>query len=173
VNETSRPEAPDFGDPLGALRACHEDMLAQCEALEELVSHLHEAGFDAEVRRGIARTVQFFTTTAVQHHQDEEGDFFPILNRQSLKLADVVHRLRKDHEQLRTLWEQLFLDFKRGPALIEDPAFPEHVQAFCGAYRDHIGREEKELFTIARHILSSRQLEEIGRAMARRHGGRR
>ncbi|MGD2075989.1 MAG: hemerythrin domain-containing protein [Gammaproteobacteria bacterium] len=173
MNETSRPGTPDFSDPLGALHACHQDMLAQCQALEQLVTHLQDQGFDAEARTATARAVQFFTTTAVHHHQDEEVDLFPVLNRQSLKLADVVHRLRKDHEQLRALWDRLLTDLKRGPALVEDSAFAERVRAFCNAYREHIAREEKELFSLAQHILSHRQLEDIGRAMARRRGIRR
>jgi hemerythrin-like domain-containing protein len=173
MNDTPTPHTPDFSDPLGALRGCHQDMLARCESLEQLVEHLRDPGFDAQARSGIAAAVQFFTTVAVQHHQDEEDDLFPILNRQSLKLADVVFRLRKDHEQLRRLWEQLLLDFKKGPALAGDSAFPDHVEAFCTAYREHIRREEKELFSIAQHILSHNQLEDIGRAMARRRGIRR
>jgi len=173
MTDTPTPQPPDFSDPLAVLQGCHEDMLAQCEALENLVAHIRAHGFDADTRRRIAGTVQFFTTVAVQHHQDEETDLFPILNRQSLKLADIVFRLRKDHEQLHTLWDNLFLDFKKGPALAEDDAFADHVAAFCSAYREHIKRETRELLSMAQHILSHQQLEEIGRAMARRRGIRR
>jgi hemerythrin-like domain-containing protein len=173
VTDTPTSQRPDFSDPLAVLHACHQDMLAQCEALENLVVHIREHGFDADTRSRIAATVQFFTTTAVQHHQDEETDLFPILNRQSLKLADIVFRLRKDHEQLHRLWDTLFLDFKKGPALAEDDAFADHVAAFCSGYREHIKRETRELLSMAQHILSHQQLEDIGRAMARRRGIRR
>ena len=173
MTDTPTSQRPDFSDPLAVLHACHQDMLAQCEALENLVIHIREHGFDADTRSRIAATVQFFTTVAVQHHADEETDLFPILNRQSLKLADIVFRLRKDHEQLHTLWDVLFLDFKKGPALAEDDAFADHVAAFCGGYREHIKRETRELLSMAQHILSHQQLEEIGRAMARRRGIRR
>lgn len=165
--------AADFADPLAVLLSCHADMLAQCQALQQLVAHLREHGFDAQARSAIGQAVQFFSTAALQHHQDEEVDVFPILNRQSLKLADVVFRLRADHRQLHSLWERLLADLKRGPQLAEDGEFAAHVDAFCAAYRDHIRREEKELFDMARHILSHAQLEEIGRAMARRRGIRR
>jgi pyridoxamine 5'-phosphate oxidase len=173
MSDTPAPPSPDFSDPLAVLRACHEDMLAQCETLENLVTHIREQGFDADARSRIARTVQFFTTVAVQHQQDEETDLFPILNRQSLKLADIVFRLRKDHEQLRKLWDGLLLDLKKGPALADDHAFADQVAAFCSAYRDHIRRETRELLSMAQHILSNQQLQEIGRAMARRRGIRR
>jgi hemerythrin-like domain-containing protein len=173
MTDTPAQQAPDFSDPLAVLHGCHEDMLAQCEALENLVVHIRAHGFDADTRGRIAAAVQFFTTVAVQHHQDEEADLFPILNRQSLKLADIVFRLRKDHAQLHTLWDALLLDFKQGPALVEDDAFADHVAAFCSGYREHIKRETRELLSMAQHILSHQQLEEIGRAMARRRGIRR
>ena len=58
-------------------------------------------------------------------------------------------------------------------ALAEDGDFESRVTAFCDAYREHITLEEKELLSLARHILSHRQLEELGKAMARRRGLRR
>jgi len=170
MNDTPTPQSPDFGDPLAVLRACHDDMLAQCDALETLPAHLREHGLDADARGRIARSVQFFTTVALQHHQDEENDLFPILNRQSLKLADIVFGLRKDHQQLHRLWEQLLADFKTGPALAQDDGFAGRVSEFCNAYREHIRRETRGLFGMAQHILSSQQLKDIGRAMARRRG---
>ena len=173
MSETPTSKTPDFSDPLAVLRDCHDDMLAHCEVLDTLPAYLREHGLDAEARGRITRTVQFFTGVAAQHHQDEETDLFPILNRQSLKLADIVFRLRQDHEQLHQLWETLFLDFKKGPALPQDAAFADHVATFCNGYRDHIKRETSELLSMAQHILSRQQQEEIGRAMARRRGIRR
>ncbi len=163
----------DFKDPFGVLHACHDDMLDRCDTLEKLVAHIREHGLDAEARATIAAMVQFFTTSAVQHHQDEETDLFPIISRQSLKLADVVFRLRKEHEQLHELWDSLLLDFKKGAALPEDTGFPQHVRQFCAAYRAHIASENRELLSVAQHILSHQQLEDLGRAMARRRGIRR
>jgi hemerythrin-like domain-containing protein len=167
------PEVPDFSDPLGLLRACHERMLAQCGLLEKLVAHVAEKGVDAEARSAIARVIQYFTTSAAHHHQDEEVDLFPVLNRQSLKLADLVYRLKKDHEELDRLWAALHQSLKKGTALAQDAEFPAHVERFCAKYREHIRIENKELLTLAQHILSQRQLEDMGRAMAKRRGVRR
>jgi hemerythrin-like domain-containing protein len=173
MTDTLTPDIPDFDDPLGVLRACHERMLARCETLEKLPAHLAQNGLDDEARSAIAGVVKYFTTSAVHHHQDEEKDLFPILNRQSLKLADIVYRLKQQHGELDRLWDTLFSDLKKGPALADHPGFGKHIEAFCSAYRQHIAYEESELFDIARHILSSEQLEEIGDAMARRRGLRR
>ena len=170
MNNTLTPDIPDFDDPLGLLRACHERMLANCDTLEKLVPHLHDKGLDDEARSAITRIIHYFTTSAVHHHQDEEQDLFPLLNGQSLKLAEIIYQLKQDHQQLDTLWQQLAADLKQGATLPEDPDFPDHVAQFCTAYRTHIDTENRELLFLAQHSLSTHQLEEIGHAMAKRRG---
>jgi hemerythrin-like domain-containing protein len=167
------PELPDFNDPLGVLRACHERMLAQCETLQRLVAHVAAKGVDAEARSAIGKVVQYFTTSAVHHHQDEEVDLFPILNRQSLKLADLVYRLKQDHVELDRLWEKLHQAMKNGAALADNADFASDVEQFCTRYREHIKTENQELLMMAQHILSQRQLDDLGYAMAKRRGLRR
>jgi hemerythrin-like domain-containing protein len=170
MDQPPTPQSPDFSDPLAVLRACQQDILKQCEALEGLPAHISDQGFGAEARSRIGQAVQFFTTTAPQHQQDKESDLYPILNRQSLKLADILFRLRKEQQRLSELWDSLVLDFKKGAELVEDGTFPDRIGAFCNGYRDYIQRENRELLSMAQHILSHRQLEDIGRAMARRRG---
>lgn len=170
--ESLVPELPDFDDPLGVLRACHQRMLAQCETLEKLPAHIAANGVDAEARSAVNRIVTYFSTSAAHHHQDEEQDLFPLLNRQSLKLADLVHRLRQDHKNLDQLWQTLLADLKKPGALAENPDFGAHINAFCTAYRAHIDIENRQLLDMARHILSQKQLQEIGKSMARRRGQR-
>lgn len=167
------PELPDFDDPLGVLRACHERMLSHCDMLRKLPAHIADNGVDDEVRSAIRRIVTYFSTSAVHHHQDEEQDLFPILNRQSLKLADIVYRLKQEHETLDQLWQQLSADLNKPAALPENTAFVARIEAFCEAYTRHIAAENEELLSMAQHILSHKQLQEIGKSMARRRGLRR
>ncbi len=170
MNDGLIPDIPDFDDPIGLLRACHERMLANCDTLEKLVAHIGEKGFDMEAQSAISRVAKYFNTSAVHHHEDEEQDLFPLLNGQSLKLADLIYRLKQEHAKLDTLWQQLLADLKQGPALADNPDFAAHAEAFCTAVREHIDLENRELLFMAQHSLSSRQLEDIGRAMARRRG---
>ena len=172
MNESLIPELPGFDDPLGVLQACHERMLAQCDILEKLPAHIAARGVDDEARSAIRQVVTYFSTSAVHHHADEEQDLFPILNHQSLKLAEIVYRLRQDHEKLDQLWQTLSAELNKPATLAENTAFAEHAQAYCAACREHVTVENKELLSIAQHILSSQQLEDIGRAMARRRGQR-
>lgn len=164
------PAAPDFSDPLGLLRACHERMLQHCATLLKLADHITAGGVDAEAREAAARIYKYFSQAARHHHQDEEQDLFPRLARQSLKLADRVHARKQEHQNIEALWQQLVPLLTR-PAEINDPAaFQSLAQQFATAYRDHIRQENEELLEIAQHIFSREELRQIGEKMAERRG---
>jgi hemerythrin-like domain-containing protein len=167
------PESPDFNNPLGVLRADHERILEHCEILEKLVPHIAENGVDDEARSAISRVLHYFTTSAVHHHQDKEQNLFPIVNRQSLKLADIIYRLKREYGELVESWDRIQVDLKTPAALAGNKAFAGQVEKFCSDYRQHIAYETRELLGIAQHVLSQRQLEELGDAMARRRGVKR
>ena len=168
MNDALIAELPDFDDPLGLLKACHQRMLAHCETLEKLPQHIIDKGVDDEARSAIRRVINYFTSSAAHHHQDEEEDLFPILARQSLKLADHVNTARQQHRAISEAWETLQPGLK-DPALLNN----EQVRKFSSLYREHIAYEEKELLFMAQHILSHEQLDELGNRMARRRGVKR
>lgn len=171
LDDALTPALPGFDAPLDMLRACHQRMLAQCDLLDKLVAHIAERGVDEEARKAIGRVVTYFATSAVQHHRDEEEDLFPLLVRQSLKLADVVHSLRTQHTALNESWAELGALLKNPWGLADrQPDLAAAVGRFCALYRDHIHREEKELLVLAQHILSSQQLKTMGDNMAKRRG---
>ncbi len=173
MNNPLPAEIPDFSDPLGVLRADHERILEHCEILEKLLPHIAENGVDDEARRAISSVVHYFTTGAVHHHQDKEQNLFPIVNRQSLKLADIIYRLKREHAELTSSWNTIQGDLKTPAALQDNKVFATQVEKFCSGYRQHIAYEARELLGIAQHVLSQRQLEELGDAMARRRGVKR
>jgi hemerythrin-like domain-containing protein len=165
MTDNGLPEQlPGFDDPLGLLRACHGKMLAHCELLEGL-----PAAPDTAVAQQVLR---YFSSNAVTHHRDEEEDLFPRLNRQSMKLADLVHRLKQEHAELDRLWSEIATGLRRLAAAREEPAFREAVQAYCALLRDHIARENQEFLPLAASSLSRAALGEIGEAMAARRGVR-
>lgn len=165
--------APDFSDPLGLLRACHERILNHCDTLLKLVDHINSNGVDDEARKAAANIHRYFSTAAQHHHQDEEQDIFPRLARQSLKLADLVHQLKQEHQKLDTLWQELEPLLAR-PASLEDmEAFRSVANRFADAYRSHALKENEDLLDIAVHIFSSEELKAIGDSMAERRGQNR
>jgi hemerythrin-like domain-containing protein len=163
---------PGFDQPIALLRACHARMLVHCDLLEQLSANLGNPDKAEEVRAAARQVMTYFSTSARQHHQDEETDLFPLLRRQSLKLAELVHGLRQEHGELDTLWESIAADLKRLPDIGDRAAFGARVQAFCALTRRHIQRENMEFLPRAEGSLSHRQLQDIGAAMAARRGVR-
>ena len=170
ANTLFPPAAPDFSDPLGLLRACHERVLKHCDTLENLAAHLADKGLDQDAKEAAAQVHKYFSVAGKHHHQDEEQDIFPRLARQSLKLADLVHRLKQEHQAIDTLWAPLAPLLAR-PATIQDhDAFSALAQQFADAYRAHVRLENEDLLNMAQHIFSSDELKRIGEKMAERRG---
>jgi hemerythrin-like domain-containing protein len=165
MNDNGLPEdLPGFDDPIGLLRACHEKMLAHLDLLEGLVASPDTASAQQVVR--------YFTSSAPLHHRDEEEDLFPRLNRQSIKIAELIYSLKKDHEQLDRLWSELAPVLRQLPADGLESTFIEQVHAFCKLCREHIQRENREFLPLAAGSLSQQELGAVGEAMAARRGVR-
>jgi hemerythrin-like domain-containing protein len=163
---------PGFDQPLALLRACHTKMLAHCELLEQLSANLDNPDKAEEVRAAARQVMTYFSSSARQHHQDEEVNLFPLLRRQSLKLAELIHGLGQEHRELDALWESIATDLKRVQELGDPAGFAGRVHAFCELNRRHIRRENMEFLPRAESSLSQRQLQDIGAAMAARRGAR-
>jgi hemerythrin-like domain-containing protein len=161
---------PGFDQPLALLRACHTKILAHCDLLEQLVANPGDAGKEEENRNAVRQVVTYFSTSARLHHQDEEIDLFPLMSRQSLKLADLIHSLKQEHRELDALWESFAADLKRPQDVTDHAALASRVHAFCDLNRRHVTRENMEFLPRAESSLSTRQLKDIGAAMAARRG---
>jgi hemerythrin-like domain-containing protein len=171
MDEKGLPETlPGFDQPLALLRACHMKILAHCELLEHLVANLDDTGKETENRSAARQVTTYFSTSARLHHQDEEIDLFPLLTRQSLKLADLVHSLKQEHLELDTLWESIAADLKRLQDITDHAALADRVHAFCELNRRHVRRENMEFLPRAESSLSSQQLKDLGATMAARRG---
>jgi hemerythrin-like domain-containing protein len=171
MSEQGLPETlPGFEDPLALLRACHEKMLVHCDLLEALVARARCGEPDDAARKAAQDITRYFSGSAPLHHRDEEEDLFPRINRQSLRIAELVHTLKREHQELDRLWETLAPELRRIPGDGFSNAFPEAAARFCELYRQHIRRENRELLPLLASSLSSRELGYIGEAMAQRRG---
>jgi hemerythrin-like domain-containing protein len=171
MNEQGLPEAlPGFDDPLALLRACHQKMLAHCDLLETLVAQSRSGGLDDAARKASQDLTRYFSSSAPLHHRDEEEDLFPRINRQSLRIAELVHHLKREHQELDALWETLAPELRRIPGDGFSDAFLETAGRFCELSRQHIMRENMELLPLVASSLSQQELGYIGEAMAKRRG---
>ena len=167
-SDTGLPEnLPGFDDPIGLLRACHKNMQDHCELLAAL---LDKASLDDEARDAARKLSRYFSQSAPLHHRDEEEDLFPRINRQSLKTAELVHTLKKQHETLDALWNDIAPELKKLPADGFSDAFKQSAMEFSTLCREHIAMENRELLPLASNSLSQQALAEIGERMAARRG---
>ena len=160
--------APDFTDPLGLLRACHQRILGFCDLLEKVASHINNHGVDDEAKQAAKKIYRYFSTSAKLHHLDEEQDLFPLVVNQSLEITAIVHELKQEHITLDAVWNDIELLLAK-PASIEAVRdFSQRVDLFCLAYRQHVAKENKKFLPIAQHLISAEQLQELGYKMQKR-----
>jgi len=170
MNEASLHEnLPGFDEPLALLRACHKNIIAHCDMLDDLLAYINENGIDDEVRKSARGIERYFSTSAVLHHRDEEDDLFPRLNRQSIKIAELIQELKKEHARLDQLWETIAPELKRLPDSFSND-FMEAARDFCMLSRQHVNRENMEFLPLAAGSLSQLDLGDIGESMAKRRG---
>ncbi|NOY66532.1 MAG: hemerythrin domain-containing protein [Gammaproteobacteria bacterium] len=160
--------APDFNDPLGLLKACHQRILGFCDLLEKTVSHIQAKGLDDDAKQAIKKIHYYFSTAAILHHLDEEQDLFPLVIGESLKIATIIHDLKQDHVKLNNAWDDIEPLLAK-PASIEGTNnFNDLVDLFCTAYREHVAKENEGFLSMVQHILSTEQLQTLGKKMQER-----
>jgi hemerythrin-like domain-containing protein len=145
-------------------------MLAQCDLLDTLVAQSRSGGLDDAARKAAQDVTRYFSSSAPLHHRDEEEDLFPRINRQSLRIAELVHNLKREHRQLDTLWETLAPELRRIPGEGFSDTFLEAAGRFCELSREHIRLENMELLPLVASSLSQQELGYVGEAMAKRRG---
>lgn len=160
--------APDFSDPLGLLKACHQRILGFCDMLEKIVDHIAVQDVDDEVKQAAKKIYRYFSTAAILHHQDEEQSLFPMLVGESLKIATIIHELKQDHTTLDDAWQRIEPVLAKPDSIRDIDNFNQHVAIFCSTYRAHIQKEEDDFLSMAQHILSTEQLEQLGKQMQER-----
>ena len=168
--ENLHDNLPGFDEPLALLRACHKNILAHCDRLEALVVHIEAQGIDDEARKAARDVARYFSTSAPLHHRDEEEDLFPRLNRQSLKIAELIRDLKQEHARLDQLWEIIVIELKKLPDEQFSDDFLQANRDFCTLSRQHVNRENMEFLPMAASSLSQLELADIGESMAARRG---
>lgn len=167
------PEAaPDFNDPLGLLRACHDRILSHCCTLVRLAEHIHRNGVDEQARTAMAGILRYFSTAGGHHHADEEEDLFPMLRGKDEGLDALMDDLLAQHRSMDRLWEEL-APLLEEPDKVEDAGdFERRVDAFVKAYRQHVVTENTRLLPAAESLLGPSECRNLGRNMAARRGVR-
>lgn len=163
--------APGFDRPLDVLKACHGRIEKQCATLEKLLTHLPQHGAEAKAQQAARAVLTYFDTAGEHHHDDEERNLFPLLERAGASGAcDLIQLLTHEHEALALLWRHLrtqLAQIAEGRAAELDAAL---VRRFVALNRSHLEFENAHVLPLARQVLSADDLQRLGRAMAARRG---
>lgn len=162
----------------GVLDECHRQTLAALAKLETVVGRLDDGAPDGETRALALDVVRHFSTTARQHHEDEERHVFPKLATSGdAAMVQAVLRLQQDHHWIEEDWMSLepHLDAVAcGQSWYDVDLLREGSEIFAALSRDHIALEEACLYPEARARLQPGEQQEMGREMAaRRRAARR
>jgi hemerythrin-like domain-containing protein len=167
-------KAPSGGSTaaFSVLDECHRQTLGALARLEAVVASLDGGPIEAQTRVAAAAVVRHFSTTARQHHEDEERHVFPKLAAGSdAALQHAVQRLQQDHLWLEEDWRELqpHLDaIACGQSWYDIAVLREGSEIFAALSRDHIALEESCLYPAARTLLGACEQHEMGREMAAR-----
>lgn len=169
------PNPKDAGvnvDGFDVLDACHRQTLQTLDKLTELVTRLTQGGADVQARTLAAEIVHFFSTTARQHHEDEERHVFPKLAvSDDPQIVHAVLRLSQDHNWLEEDWMEISPHIDSvacGLSWHDLDTLREGVEVFAALSRDHIALEESLIYPQARARLDAGERREMGREMAKR-----
>ncbi len=171
------PDAPVTLDGFDVLDTCHRQTVFTLGKLAALVARLRSLGPDDEARALAAQIVDHFTTTARQHHADEEQHVFPkLLAAGDPKLVQAVLSLQQDHFWLEVDWTELSPQLEAvaaGRTCPDLDALHEAVEIFATLSRAHIALEEAWIYPEARSRLQDRERHEMAREMANRRRSQR
>ena len=166
--------AAGFDDPLEVLLGCHRRIEKQLGALRRLAADVAKHGVSAEASTSALALLAYFDRAAVQHHEDEEHDLFPLLESritdpgEHARFEAFRDTWRSDHRVLESAWGRL----RRSLEAVSDgrlrPIAAVDVDEFAGAYARHILSEEHALGDFFTRWLDDYDRGALGRAMAAR-----
>jgi len=164
-------------DGFEVLDQCHRDTLVALETMGNLVALLEAEGDSDRVREMASDVVKFFSTTARQHHEDEERHVFPkALLGSDDEIVQAVLRLQQDHNWLEEDWMELSPHLRAlaaGHSLWDLAFLREATEVFTALSHDHMALEESCVYPQARARLKAGERHEMGREMAARRRAQR
>ncbi|WP_372525388.1 hemerythrin domain-containing protein [Piscinibacter sp.] len=165
------------GDGFAALDACHQQTLMLLDELSDLVARVEQGNIDAATRERAGVIAKFFSTTAREHHEDEERHVFPpLVATANPEVIQAVLRLQQDHGWLEEDWFELAPHVQAvagGYNWYDIDMLREGVAVFSALYHDHIELEESFIYPEAQARMPVGERREMGREMAARHRAER
>lgn len=174
-----RPASIGYDRPIELWLACHHRIARMNSLLQRLVDHLKYHPVDAHAGVTATSIVHYFDEALPRHHEDEEIDLFPrLMERLATQsrgpaaetISVTIASLLADHEEMDALWQAMraqLVEVQAG----RNPNFDDaQVLLFVTRFRAHLEVEDGTLAPAFKRMFRTKDLREIGRAMARRRG---
>lgn len=171
MNDSLHPTAPGLDEPLEILEACHGRIEQQLRTLEKMLDHLPRHGADTQARQAAMAVMRYFDTAGRHHHADEEEDLFPRLRQritEATQLERTLAELLAQHQRMEAAWRALRIQLEAVTQGDADALERGAVTTFADLYRQHVARENAEIFPLAARVLTTQDIEALSRAMTAR-----
>lgn len=140
--------------PFKALDACHQQIQAHLDALNDLMQRLQTDSSSAHLRQRAHDIEAFFSATARDHHAEEDRSVFPrLLQSDDAALIQAVERLRQDHGWIEQNWIELAPMLRavaQGEDWVEPTELQHAIEVFAALCQDHIRIEEEQVYPAAK-----------------------
>jgi len=149
-------------DPIDVLVSEHELILQVLSAMEDRLATLGEGEFPAEFFRDVVDFLANFADGC--HHFKEEDTLFPVMERRGVPAKDgpigvMLHEHVVGRSHIAAIRENIPAASEGSAAAVEQ--IRSHAAAYIDLLRQHIHKENNILFRMARHVLSSGDLEAL------------
>lgn len=168
-----------FNEPLGLLSDCHRRIERFLGGMLAVARQFRGGDLEPANRNVLEQGIRYFATSGTRHMEDEEASLFPRLrasaDADAAEALAMLKALEADHreaEKRHAAAEGIVREWLDAGTIPDDRSreLVQHLEALSAMYARHIGLEDHELFPAAARILSSSDLEAVGREMADRRG---
>jgi hemerythrin-like domain-containing protein len=171
--------SPTFQQPLELLSDCHRRVESFLRALILVAEQARGGALNSQQREALETALRYFREAAPKHTADEEESLFPRMRelgdgatREALariQALEADHEVAKEGhgtvEQLGQKW------LTRGRLSVDETSrLVSNLQELQSIYEHHIAVEDNEIFPLAKQVLDSKTLNDVGREMAERRG---
>jgi iron-sulfur cluster repair protein YtfE (RIC family) len=158
-------------DPIEFLRFEHFRQRVLCELLGKIT----DDPYGTDAKRRIPWVIKYLTSDLTLHVADEEDDLLPLLSRRCSRsdaLGDISGALEYEHVSDEMLRNSIILGLRAlvgGRSPVRPLEFIIKAQMFEERMQRHLLWENVTVMPLARRRLTSDDLAQLGRKMARRH----
>lgn len=163
-----------FDSPLELLSDCHRRIEHFLDVLLHITRSRTGQSLSSDEWAAIAKAVHYFETDEPWHTADETQSLFPRLrDTVAARAQALVVQLEHDQEIANAHHRMIGVFCRRWLdhgylSTVDTRNLTDRLEGLQAIYRRHIVIEDRELFPLAAILLSSRQLQDIGREMAAR-----